>query len=229
MSRSLRIIATFLLLAFPSSRGALRAEDNSIEKKIDTERISLDFKNKPLVNVLQLYATLLKVEIHFQSCDAQHPISIMMDKVSMRTSLNALAESAGLKWSVKESGGKSSLVIECQNPSKSFESRILNPASRSMVQGAGMAMSYTKFDPYSTLVNIEIQKSDLREVLNLIAKSFNLQLLIDGDLPGRLANINIKNMYFTRFLDTVCAQLGAKWKIADSNPKLLIIEKASKK
>jgi type II secretory pathway component GspD/PulD (secretin) len=234
MSRCAMKMAALFLMATLMLCGALRAEDDALVRKIDTEHISLDFRNKPLVNVLQLYATLFGVEVHFQSCKDQGPISITLDKVSVRTSLNALSESAGFKWSLKESNGKPALAIECQNPSKADAKRILSPAAgESKQESRKIEVTGAKrkkgLNPYDSYLKIQFQKAELKEVLTFIAKAYDLQLLMDSDLPSKTVNMTIDYMYFPNFLDVICRQLGAKWKIAVGNPKLLIVEKTTQK
>jgi type II secretory pathway component GspD/PulD (secretin) len=205
--------------------GALMAGVDEVKAKLETERISLDLKNKPLIKVFQAYATMLGVEVHIQSCEKQNPISIAFDKITLRTSLNAICESAGLRWSI-EPGNPPVLSIQCQG--RSTESKTILSPMVSLSESEEKRLKATTLLP-PMFVRPQLQQADLKVTLRLAARLLNAQLVMDGSLDGKTVTLERKTMLFNQFLETVCAQVQAKCKFSGKNPKLLIVEKITDK
>jgi type II secretory pathway component GspD/PulD (secretin) len=210
--------------------GVLLAGVDEIKNKIDNERISLDLKNKPLTKVLQVYATLLGVEVHIQSCEKQRPVTITFDNITMRTSLNAICESAGLQWNLEQTNPPV-LNIECQNQSKAISEQILRPAKSVIPQDpvgdyiAGLNPRQESAERLR-LVQVSLKKADLHTVLSVVAKLLHAHLAMDAGLQGETVTLTRGSVTISQFMDAVCDQVHAKWKLSENNPSLLTVVKS---
>ena len=221
------VISAIVILLF---NGVLHAGVDLLRKKIDNQRISLDLKNKPLIKVLQIYSTLLGVEIHVQSCDRQRPVTLTFDGITVRTSLNAISESSGLQWSIEPSDPPV-LSFECQNPSATRAKEILRPMKKSgEPDPVGLMIAGLNPEQVSAerlkLIDVSLKNADLKTVLGVAAKLLHAELAMDKKLQEEKVTLVRGSLSLSQFMDVVCKQVHAKWELRENEQRMLIVAKS---
>jgi type II secretory pathway component GspD/PulD (secretin) len=221
------VISAIVILLF---HGVLHAGVDALRKKIDSQRISLDLKSKPLTKVLQIYSTLLGMEIHVQSCDRQRPVTLAFDNITVRTSLNAISESSGLRWSI-EPTDPPALSFECQDLSSSSAKEILRPMKKSgEPDPVGLMIAGLNPEQVSAerlkLIQVSLRNAELKTVLGVVAKLLHAELAMDKRLQEEKVTIARGSLSLSQFMDAVCKQVHAKWKLSENDPRVLIVSKS---
>ncbi len=105
------VVLAAMALLWPG--GAPLGAMDDVKAKIDNERVSLDLKETSLITVFEVYQKLLGVEVRIR-CDMERRVTIVFENITVRSSLNAICESAGLRWSL-EASEPPVLRIDCES------------------------------------------------------------------------------------------------------------------
>jgi len=219
----LAVIAILLL------GGALQAGVDDVKSKIENERISLDLKEASLAKVFEIYRTLLGVEVRIR-CAREPRVTIAFDNITVRTSLNAICESAGLRWSL-EASEPPALLIECQSPPVGSQRQELSPLKAAGQPGPGSDwVKVYKSDKQSVdrlelVVSIQLQDAELDKVLRMAARVLDAKLAMDFKLEHETVTLSLDTSTMRQFLDAVCAQIQAKWELSKKDPPMLMVER----
>ncbi|MEW6364226.1 MAG: hypothetical protein AB1714_06260 [Acidobacteriota bacterium] len=210
--------------------GALQAGVDDMKTRIDNERISLDLKDAPLVKVFEVYRALLGVEVRIR-CEQERRLTIAFENITVRTSLSAICESAGLRWSI-EASEPPVLLIECRSPSAASQKQALSPVRPDGKPVAGsdwvkvLNPDKESADRLELVLSIELHDAELETVLRMAAQLLDAKLVMDIKLGGATVNLSLEKSTMRQFLDAVCAQLQAKWELTKKDPRMLMVEKA---
>jgi hypothetical protein len=180
--------------------GVVNADVDEVKRKINNERINLNLKDAALSDVFNTFKTLLGVEIRIV-CAGDRKISIVFDNLTVRTSLNAICESAGLHWSLEETHPPV-LRIECEDKT----------TANCMKPGDSF--------------NFSLKNLSFNTFLKLASDVFEAELILDGKLSGKQISLELKNVSIQEALDVVCHQAGAKWHMRLGEHRALIVEAA---
>jgi hypothetical protein len=193
-----------------------------MKHRFSSERIDLSLEDADIVSVLDIYRKVLGVEVRLQ-CAEERRVTITFSNLTVRTSLDAICESAGLVWSLEE-GEPPILRVDCGLPPLPGTGKATKPAPG---PGQGMvavprAAAKGGADPLSQTVSIELQDADLADTLammgRLLGGSGSMRLLVDLALAGRKVTVKAETTTLRELLDTVCAQAGARWELAPDPP-----------
>ena len=236
--------AALALIVALSLSAPLQAEADDVKAKLDKERISLDLKETPVVKILELYRTLLGVDVRIR-CEKERPLTIAFDNITVRTSLNAICESAGLRWSLVESEPQA-LLIECQDSAETVPtedpraamtaigsggSELTVRAEGKPVQGKDRIEVFQPAEPpadrLELVVSMKLEDAPLEKVLKMAARLLNAKLIMDIGLSGEKVTLDLANISLRKFLDLVCTDAHAQWQLSSADPPLLIVEKVN--
>ena len=224
------ILAVIVALWLAGTAGGLQVGVDDIKAKINNERISLSLKEAPLVKILDVYRKLLGVEVRIR-CEQERRVTIAFENITVRTSLNAICESAGLRWSL-EASEPPVLLIECQNMPISEAKREVSMAGSDLKTASGenrikvFKPEKESADRLELVVSIRLKDAELEKVLNMAAKLLDAQMVLDVKLGGKTVTLEMEKSTLRQFLDAVCAQIQAKWQVTKKDPPTLMVEKA---
>jgi hypothetical protein len=222
MSNARRVLTAVALLALLVPARPAAADLGEMKHRFSSERIDLSLDDADVVKVLDIYQRLLGVEVRLQ-CAEERRVTITFSNLSVRTSLDAICESAGLVWSLEE-GEPPVLRVDCGPPPPPRPAKADKPAPG---PGQGMvavprAAAKGGGDPLAQTVSIELQDADLADTLAMVGRlvggSGRMRLVVDLALSGRTVTVKAEKTTLRELLDTVCAQAGARWELAPDPP-----------
>jgi type II secretory pathway component GspD/PulD (secretin) len=190
-------------LAFLLGGSIAPAAEDDLDK-----RITLELKGAELEKVLMLYQDVLGVEVEIDP-PVDRTISIAFDDITVRTSLNAICESAKCQWELIE-GDPGLLRFECEYQEK-------KPHADIFATHAPGETEYAIDSP----VSLQLTDADATKVLEVAAKIMGAKLLMDRKLEHSTITINADGVPLSTVLDTVCEDLDCAWKLADGDPPTL--------
>lgn len=197
------LVIAAVVLAFLPGGSITPAAEADLDK-----RITLELKGAELEKVLMLYQDVLGVEVEIDP-PVDRPISIAFDDITVRTSLNAICESAKCRWELIE-GDPGLLRFEC-------DGRGREPQADVFATHAPGETEYVIDSP----VSLELVDADATKVLEVAAKIMGAKLLMDRKLAHSTITINADGVPLSTVLDTVCEDLDCAWKLVDGDPPTL--------
>ena len=222
MSNARKMLTAVALLALLGPARPAAADLGEMKHRFSSERIDLSLEDADIVNALDIYRKLLGVEVRLQ-CAEERRVTIAFSNLTVRTSLDAICESAGLVWSLEE-GEPPILRVDCGPPPPPGTGKATKPAPG---PGQGMVTvprtaAKDGADPLAQTVSIELRDADLADTLamvgRLIGGSGSMRLLVDLALSGRKVTVKAEKTTLRELLDTICAQAGARWELAPDPP-----------
>ncbi len=170
MSDAKRVLTAVALLALLVPAGPAAADLGEMKHRFSSERIDLSLEDADIVSVLDIYRKVLGVEVRLQ-CAEERRVTITFSNLTVRTSLDAICESAGLVWSLEE-GEPPILRVDCGLPPLPGTGKATKPAPG---PGQGMvavprAAAKGGADPLSQTVSIELQDADLADTLAMMGR-----------------------------------------------------------
>ena len=207
--------------------GAAGPDLDQVKRKVDGERISLDLEDARVLDILTIYKQLLGVEVQLR-CAEERAVSIRFENITVRTSLNAICESAGMRWSLQP-GEPPALLVECDTagPAPVTEGRVVvkregaKPGAAPPPAAAGKGGK----DPLAAEVSIELADADLADTLGMAARLIGAQrLVVDVKLGGAKVTFKAEKTTVREFLDAICAQAGAKWELRPEPVPTLVVD-----
>jgi len=196
---SMSMVALALLLSGPVTAAA----DDLLDR-----RITLDLKDADLQMVLGLYEEILEVEVSIDPAIGR-TITITFEDITVRTSLNAICESAGCRWELID-GLPAMLRFDTDEESAH------EPAT-SLAEASPHGDCYGLDSP----VSLELIDADAPVVLDVAAKLIGARLLMDMKLDGEKITVNANGVPLSTILDRTCADLGCAWTLRDGDPPTL--------
>jgi type II secretory pathway component GspD/PulD (secretin) len=185
------------------------------------ERITLDLEDAPLREVFGTYGEILDVELDIDpSIDGD--ISITFENVTVRTSLNAICESAGCRWELHEGDPPRLEVVRFDSQDSRLETGRNGEGARGRMiaaRGPGDTRGYLE-----SPVSLELQDADAATVLKLAAKVIGARLLLDRRLAGETISINATGVPLSEVLDEICVELGCDWKLTEGDSPVLAVD-----
>jgi hypothetical protein len=192
-----------LALAFLLSGPAVAAADDLLDR-----RITLDLKDADLRMVLGLYEEILEVGVKIDPSIGRE-ISITFEDITVRTSLNAICESARCRWELID-GNPATLRFDLDNGE--LDEPATPPAE---------AVAHDKRYLLESPVSLELVEADAPVVLDVAAKLIGAKLLLDRNLQGETITVNASGVPLSTILDSTCADLGCRWTLRDGEPPIL--------
>ena len=199
--RSLAIPA--VVLALLAGGSTTPAGEDGLDK-----RITLDLEGAELQKVFELYQDVLGVEVDIDPA-IDRTISIAFDDITVRTSLNAICESAKCRWELIE-GNPGLLRFECDELEKESQADFFKT-------NAPGPTEYVIDSP----VSLQLTDADATTVLEVAAKIMGAKLLMDRKLEHSTITINADGVPLSTVLDTMCDDLDCAWKLTDGDPPTL--------
>jgi hypothetical protein len=223
LTRRTLIPAVCLILCLPYCAWA--ADSARLEKKI-----TLNLKEASVKDLFRVYEDLLGVKLDF-ACAEDKKITFAFENITVKTSLDALCESAGLQWRILE-GDPPTLRIDCGSGSTASP---LAPVAEPKPGGAALEQAGKikvyepegakgEHPPYK--IDVFLEDADLEKVLGMIAKLMNAKPLVDHSIGGRKISINLKRASLEEVLDAACRQAKAQWHLREGEERLLIVDPA---
>jgi hypothetical protein len=212
------------------------AEAASVAQKMDTERVSLDLKNASAKNLFSLYKDLLGVEVDYQ-CAQEKQVSVSFENLKVRTSLDAICESADLEWSLTD-GAPAVLKIRCAAaaPVSETKRRVIKVVEQGGEPKPGEPQARAEVKVRKTMgaqgqkdvtVSINLKDAELADALKMAARLMDARLLADAiPYAGKTVTIKMDEVPITAFLDAVCKQTGTTWSLKPGDPPTLEVTKA---
>jgi type II secretory pathway component GspD/PulD (secretin) len=172
------------------------------------KRITLDLEGAELQMVFALYQDVLGVEVDIDPTIDQ-TISISFDDITVRTSLNAICESAKCRWELIE-GDPDLLRFDCDDHEEESQ-------ADAFATHAPDAKEYKIDSP----VSLQLVDADATTVLEVAAKLMGARLLMDRKLEHSTITVNATAVPLSTVLDTMCEDLDCAWKLVDGDPPTL--------
>jgi len=170
------------------------------------KRISLDLKDASVLNVFQLYQEILGVELEIDpTFDGK--VSITFENITVRTSLNAVSESAGCRWELPN-GDPPVLRVTCESSAAHGDEAELR----------------TGLYALESPVTLDLKDADVHEVFGAVAHLLDSRLLIDVALAEESITIRHEEQPISDFLDDVCGEIGCEWTFDSGQEPLLSVE-----
>lgn len=222
--------AALLLLAAP----LLAADAPGVGQKITSQRVSLDLKNASTKNLFSLYKDLLGAEVDYQ-CAEDKQVSVSFENLTVKTSLDAICESAGLEWTLVE-GPPAVLKITCAPQAQPDETRrrVIKVVEQGGEPKPGEPQARAEVKVRKTMgeqgqkdvaVSINLKDAELADALKMAARLMDARLLCDTSLAGKTVTIKMDEVPIGTFLDAVCKQAGAAWSLKPGDPPTLEVTK----
>jgi hypothetical protein len=161
-------------------------------------------------------------------CGQERTVTIAFQNLTVRTSLNAICESSGLRWSL-EASEPPFLRIECQDmPVESLKpmTRMARAADKRIEGANKVAVLKPEKEPVDRLeivLSIDLESAPLDRVLDMAARLLDARLVLDASLRGETVTLSLDKVTVRRFLDAVAAQARAEWGISKDAPRTLTI------
>jgi type II secretory pathway component GspD/PulD (secretin) len=222
MSNAKRAMTAVALLALLVPARPAAADLGEMKHRFSSERIDLSLEDADIVSVLDIYRKVLGVEVRLQ-CGEERRVTIAFSNLTVRTSLDAICESAGLVWSLEE-GEPPILRVDCGPPPPAMTDKAPKPAPG---PGQGMVTvprtaAKAGADPLAQTVSIELRDADLADTLAMVGRlvggSGSMRLVVDLALSGRTVTVKAEKTTLRELLDTICAQAGARWELVPDPP-----------
>ena len=228
-------IGIALAAALVASLPLAAAEATGVAQKMDSERVSLDLKNASAKNLFSLYKDLLGVEVDYQ-CPQDKQVSVSFENLKVKTSLDAICESADLEWSLTD-GSPAVLKISCAAaaPAGETKRRVIKIEEQGGEPKPGQSLALAEVKVRKTMgeqgqknvaVSINLKDAELADALKMAARLMDARLLADASLAGKTVTIKMDEVPITAFLDAVCKQAGAAWSLKPGDPQTLEVTKA---
>jgi type II secretory pathway component GspD/PulD (secretin) len=182
----------------------------AVEVDLD-KRITLDLEKAELQKVLALYQDVLGVEVDIDP-SIDRTISISFDDITVRTSLNAICESAKCRWELIDGDPP---LLRFDRDDQGEEPQADMPAMHEPE-----ARQYVIDSP----VSLQLTDADATKVLEVAAKIMGAKLLMDRKLAHSTVTINADAVPLSTVLDTVCEKLDCAWKLVDGDPPALEVD-----
>ena len=212
------------------------ADATTVEQRLDSERISLSLKDASVKELLKLYKDLLGVDVDYQ-CVEDRRVSISFEEIKVRTSLDAVCESAGLEWALV-AGTPKVLKVTCAPaaPGSDTRRRLIKieeqggppkegePQARAEVRIRRTESAEGQKD---LAVSIDLKDAELADSMKMAARLLDAKLLMDTSLAGKKVTIKMEEVPIREFLDAVCRQAGAAWQLKPGDPPILEVTKGS--
>lgn len=182
------------------------------------ERINLDLEDAPLQRIFDMYGEILNVELQIDPT-LEGNISITFDNITVRTSLNAICESAGCKWEWID-GDPGLLRIERDDNARQL---VKVPRVAEKSPGNVVAAHAPEDGRYGidSPISLKLIDANATTVLEIAAKVIEARLLMDRELAGEKVTINATEVPLSKVLDTICTDLGCEWKLREGVPATL--------
>ncbi len=226
MKTRISCIVIFLVLAFPLSMQVV-AQSEDLLARLATERVSLNLKEASADDVFGIYKKLLGVELDM-ACREEKTVTIAFEEITLRTSLNAICESAGLVWEIID-GEPVVLRVECGEklPDSAYDDKYAHQSAGAAAGPNVMATHGGKSgegDPAKMVVDLNLHEADLDDVLNMVAKLLDAEVLLDRSLEGRTVTLYEKSASVEELLDAICEEAGAEWNLKEGDQNFLTID-----
>lgn len=182
------------------------------------ERITLDLEDAPLREVFAIYEEILNLGLDVDPA-IDGTITISFENVTVRTSLNAICESAGCRWE-RVDGDPATLRIDrdASTPGRGEAGNDRDDSRRRAIAAHGPeAASRLMESP----VSIELDEANATKVLGVAAKIVGAKLLMDRRLGEKTVTIHTSAAPLSEVLDTVCDDLGCAWELTEGDPPVL--------
>jgi type II secretory pathway component GspD/PulD (secretin) len=202
------------VLAILLSGFAAAAAESDLDK-----RITLKLEDAPVKKIFDTYRQILEVELDIDPT-IDGDITISFENITVRTSLNAVCESAGCNWELI-TGDPDLLRVDRDDLAASRQD---GPSSGPHLQRIGGKSSTPEIPPGDVLtspVSLELIDADATSVLKLTAELIGAKLLVDKDLEGKTISVNVTGVALSSVLDTMCAQLDCVWNLTEGEPPVL--------
>jgi type II secretory pathway component GspD/PulD (secretin) len=178
------------------------------------KKITLNLKDASAKDVFRIYEDLMSVKLEY-ACGEDRKVTFAFDNVTVETSLNALCESAGLRWKVLD-GDPATLRIDCDSPSSAKD---LTPVAVHEPEG-----QHVKHFSYKT--DVFLEDAELENFLRTVAKLLDAKLLVDRSVGGQKISLNMQKATVEEILDAACAQADARWSLKEGKERLLTVDPA---
>jgi type II secretory pathway component GspD/PulD (secretin) len=206
---------TILVVTLAFLLGGPRASAANVD--LD-KRISLNLEDADLRMVFELYKEILGVEADIDPV-IDKKISITFDDITVRTSLNAICESAKCRWELVEGDPG---VLRVDHDDQAAEQGITERSrEESQVEVFATHAPDEADHSLESPVSLELTDADATVVLEVAAKIIGARLLMDKTLEGSTITINASGVPLSTILDTMCADLGCAWNLTDGDPPTL--------
>lgn len=174
------------------------------------ERITLDLEDAPLQEIFDLYSEILNVELQIDPA-LEGTISITFDNITVKTSLNAVCESAGCKWKWTD-GDPGLLKVERDHGDRDTV-KVRRVAAMHAPEDGGYGID--------SPVSLQLTDADATKVFEIAAKVIEAKLLMDRELAGEKVTIHATEVPLSGVLDTICTDLGCTWQLGEGDPPTL--------
>jgi type II secretory pathway component GspD/PulD (secretin) len=181
------------------------------------KRISLNLKDAQLQKIFDMYKGILDVELEIDPT-LDEKVTIAFEKITVRTSLNAICESAGCLWELID--GAPGLLRVTRDELARHRSPQPGEGEMKMKVFASHAPEKAGYNIDSD-VSLRLTDADATTVLDVAAEVIGASLLMDRRLAGETVTINASAVPLSSVLDTMCAELGCAWKLTDGDPPML--------
>jgi hypothetical protein len=173
-----------LLVLALAPLAAARSAEIHLEQRIDLNVTDAD-AGKLFQTLGQLTGARIDLEPQFQ---AARSISIRLDNVTVATALNAVCESIGCRWRLKDGA----IVIGPMRARERRESRAGDLEAR---------------------IDLRVTDTDLHGVMQAMAQILGVELEYDDALAKAKISLDMGDQSIAAVLDAACAPSGCKWKL----------------
>jgi len=159
------------------------------------QRIDLNVEDADAGKLFQTFGKLTgaRIDLDPQFQSAQK-ISIRLDNVTVATALNAICESIGCRWRLKDGAVAIGSV-------RARERREPKPSD------------------LEAKIDLRVTDADLREVMQTMAQVLGAELVYDDALAKGKLSLDMGQQSVAAVLDAACAPSGCKWKFVTGGAK----------
>jgi len=222
MVLSARRNAAFLALLLAACLLALPAFGGEVTQ----ERVSLQLKDAPFVDVCKIFQRLLHAELEIEpGIDAT--VTIGFEDITVKTALSAICESAGCTWEYIEGDpGILRITRDPNAPARDKSGPEPGEGARTMRKEIHMDMQAEGSGgpgevDIDTHISLKLVNADAEDVLQNLAQVLGCRILMDRNIAGKTVSIHEENKPLDFFLDAICKEIGASWKWGEGMPPTL--------
>ncbi len=184
--------------------GILLVSNIALAGEVLKRRISLDVKDQAPEVVFRLLGDSIDATVDVQGAFPR-PITITLEDVTLRTTLDAICESVGCRWRVLEAmtePGRPQLIVTPLPDAPRKEERV----------------------ELDTVVVLKFRDARASEVLFAIASIARLRLEVPPEIDTSiLVTIEVLNQPLRLGLDAVCERLSCSWDVLEGEKPVLRI------
>ncbi len=189
--------------------------DALAQKDLARERVSLQFKDTPIAQVIPALAKSLGYELTLDP-SLRAFLTLQVENVTAQTALTAICDSVGCRWRVE--GNR--LIVDARTDIVTILTE--NEKGRQAGRAGVNLLNYSVASLDSRLpFDITWSPVDVYVAFRMLARMRNAEVELDPALQGRKTTVSIRDASLRQAFDAVCRNASCRWELIEK-PKRIV-------